>query len=77
MDTQPEQILNVALTLTESERAGLAASLIRSLDDAPDPDADTKWANEIERRIGEIDAGSVQLEAWEAVMSKMRERRNG
>ena len=49
MDTQPKQILNVALTLPEAERAGLAASLIRSLDDAPDPDADAKWATEIEK----------------------------
>jgi putative addiction module component (TIGR02574 family) len=77
MDTQPKQILDVALTLPESDRAGLAASLIRSLDDAPDPDADVKWATEIERRIRSIDGGSVELEAWDAVMAEMRDRRNG
>ncbi len=77
MDTQPKQILDIALTLPESERAGLAASLIRSLDDSPDPDADAKWSIEIERRIRSIDEGSAELEAWDTVMTKMRKRRNG
>ena len=77
MDTEPKQILDIALTLPESDRAGLAASLIRSLDDAPDPDADAKWAIEIERRIRTIDQGSVKLDEWDAVMATMRERRNG
>ena len=77
MDTQPKQILDIALTLPESDRAGLAASLIRSLDDAPDPDADASWAIEIERRIRCIDDGSVELEQLDAVMADMRERRNG
>ena len=77
MDTEPKQILDIALTLPESDRAGLAASLIRSLDDAPDPDADAKWAIKIERRIRTIDQGSVKLDEWDAVMATMRERRNG
>ena len=77
MDTQPKQILDIALTLPESDRAGIAASLIRSLDDAPDPEANAKWASEIERRIRSIDNGSAELEAWDAVMAKMRDRRNG
>ena len=77
MDTEPKQILDIALTLPESDRAGLATSLIRSLDDAPDPDADAKWAIEIERRIRTIDQGSVKLDEWDAVMATMRERRNG
>ena len=76
MDTQPK-LLDIALTLPENERAVLAASLIRSLDDAPDPKADVEWASEIEQRIRDIDEGSVQLEAWDDVMNKMRERRNG
>lgn len=77
MDAQPKQILDVALTLPESDRAGLAASLIRSLDDAPDPDSDAKWATEIERRIRSIEEGSAELEAWDAVMAKMHDRHNG
>ena len=77
MDSQPKQILDIALSLPESERAVLAATLIRSLDDASDPKADAEWATEIERRIHSIDDGSVELEPWDAVMNKLRERRNG
>ena len=77
MDTQPKQILDIALTLPETDRANLAASLIRSLDATPDPSADAAWAVEIERRIRSIDQGSVELEAWDDVMVKMRERRDG
>ena len=77
MDTQPKQILEIALTLPESERGFLAASLIRSLDDAPDPNADAEWATEIERRIRSIDDGTVELVPWGTVMNDLRERRNG
>jgi len=77
MDTQPKQLLDIALTLPETDRANLAASLIRSLDATPDPSADEAWVVEIERRIRSIDQGSVELEAWDDVMVEMRERRNG
>jgi putative addiction module component (TIGR02574 family) len=77
MDTQPKQILDIALALPESDRANLAALLIRSLESTPDPSADAAWAVEIERRIRGIDQGSVELEPWDDVMDKMRERRNG
>ncbi|MFT5303115.1 MAG: putative addiction module component (TIGR02574 family) [Mariniblastus sp.] len=77
MDTQPKQILDITLTLPESDRANLAASLIRSLDATPDPSADAAWATEIERRIRDIDQGPVQFDSWDNVMVSMRERRNG
>ena len=77
MDTQPEQLLDIALALPEKARANLAASLIRSLDATPDPSADAAWASEIERRIHEIDQGTVELKPWDDVMDSMRERRNG
>jgi putative addiction module component (TIGR02574 family) len=77
MDTQPQQLLDIALTLPETDRASLAALLIRSLDPISDPSADAAWATEIERRIRSIDDGSVELEPWGNVMSIMRERRNG
>ncbi len=77
MDTQPKQILDIALTLPEHDRGNLSASLIRSLDATPDPLADAAWASEIERRIRDIDDGSVELEPWSTLIDKMRDRRNG
>lgn len=51
MNTQPQELLSEALTLSEMERANPAGSLLRSLDPTPDPTADQAWAAEIERRM--------------------------
>ena len=77
MATQPKQLLDIALALPESQRAELATSLIRSLDDMPDPDAATEWASEIERRIESIDEGSIELQSWDDVMNRMSKNRDG
>ena len=77
MNTQPQELLNLALTLSEIERANLAGSLLRSLDPSSDPTADQAWAAEIERRVQAIDRGEVNLRPWDEVMYAMRQRRNG
>jgi putative addiction module component (TIGR02574 family) len=77
MRTQPNDLLNAALPLPKSDRAHLAASLLRSLDPPDDPQADAAWAAEIERRVNSIDNGDVKLVPWDDVMTAMRERRNG
>ncbi|MEO9593313.1 addiction module protein [Rhodopirellula bahusiensis] len=77
MDTQSQQLLATALGMPESDRATLAASLLRSLDPADDPLADAAWAAEIERRIESIDNGTAELRPWDDVMSEMRQRRSG
>ena len=77
MSTQTQELLTVALTLSEIERANLAGSLLRSLDPSPDPLADQAWAAEIERRVQAIDRGEVHLTPWDEVMAAMRQRRNG
>ncbi|MGH9809032.1 MAG: addiction module protein, partial [Terriglobia bacterium] len=50
-----------AAQLPDAERAELALSLIESLDGPGDPDVEEAWRLEIERRIGQIDRGEVQL----------------
>ncbi len=77
MDRHPREILESALALPESERADLAASLIRSLDSDVDEDANTAWAAEIQRRLRSIDNGEVTLIPWDDVISELRERKNG
>ena len=67
MNTQPQELLSAALTLSEMERANLAGSLLRSLDPIPDPTADQAWAAEIERRMQAIDRGEVKLTPWDDV----------
>jgi len=57
-------ILKDALQLPEPDRADLAAMLIESLDSQVDEDAEAAWDTEIERRIAELDNGSVRAVPW-------------
>jgi putative addiction module component (TIGR02574 family) len=59
MQTQFETLEAEALKLTVAERAKLAEHLIASLDE--DSEIEEAWAAETERRIAEIEAGTVQL----------------
>ena len=63
-----------ASELSEAERADLALSLIESLDGPADPDVEEAWRIEIERRIGQIDRGEVQLIPGDEVFAKLRRR---
>ena len=48
-----------ALKLTPGERAAFAQLLLASLDE--DAEIEDAWAVEVERRIAEVEAGSVQV----------------
>jgi putative addiction module component (TIGR02574 family) len=64
MDTSVKRLLDEALQLPESVRADLAGSLIESLDPQSDEDVDAAWAEEIGRRVRELDAGVTQSVPW-------------
>ena len=63
-----------AAQLPEPERAELALSLIESLDGRADEGVEDAWAREIERRIGEIERGEVQLIPGDEVFARLRRR---
>jgi len=63
-----------AFRLSEVERAELALSLIESLDGPPDEGADKAWRVEIERRMGQIERGEVELIPGEEVFARLRRR---
>ncbi len=65
MTQATESLLADALRLDERARAELAAQLLASLDGPSDPDAATAWAEEIERRVNALEAGTERLESWE------------
>lgn len=58
-----DAVLADALQLDAKARAEIAAQLIASLDGPPDPDAETAWRAEIQRRVAEIEAGTATLES--------------
>ncbi len=64
-------VLADALRLDDDARAELAAELVASLDGPADPDAESAWDAEIERRIAAIEAGTIPLEPWDQVRRRI------
>ena len=64
-------VLADALRLDDDARAALAAELLGSLDGPADPDAESAWDAEIERRIAAIEAGTIHPESWEQVRRRI------
>jgi putative addiction module component (TIGR02574 family) len=65
------ELLQQALSLTDEERAGLAASQLNSLDSSPDPDAEELWQEEISRRASALDSGQAKTIPWQEVQSQV------
>ena len=57
-------ILKQALRLPPEARAALAGSLLDSLDEPLDRDAEAAWEAEVALRVREIDEGTVTLIPW-------------
>jgi putative addiction module component (TIGR02574 family) len=58
------EILKEALKLPPEARAALAGTLLDSLDETVDKDAESAWEAEIIVRLKEIDEGKVKLIPW-------------
>ena len=71
MTKAAQALLADALRLDPDARAALAAELLASLDGPADPDAESAWNAEIERRVSAIEAGTVRLEPWEQVKRRI------
>jgi putative addiction module component (TIGR02574 family) len=69
-----EEVLRDATELSERDRAALAGLLIESLEGEPEFDAEAAWADEIERRVTELDTGAVKTVAWEEVRRRLLNR---
>ena len=68
------ELLQEASQLPEADRAELAGRLLDSLHGEPDEGVETAWAEEIERRIRQIDSGEVKTIPWEEVRAKLYAR---
>src|SRR5882757_2468324 len=64
MTQEAQELLKKALTLPDKERADMAGSLIDSLDDTIDENADAVWQDEVARRLEEIRSGKVKTISW-------------
>jgi putative addiction module component (TIGR02574 family) len=77
MTGKVQKILEEALTLPPAERADLAASLLDSLDEGQDDAVDEAWAEEIKRRIEDVDSGRVKTIPWSEARKRFLALRNG
>lgn len=71
MEPNVNEIFREAIQLPERDRATLAGLLIETLDPVSEPDVETAWSEEIERRLAEVDAGAVELISWEEVRAEL------
>jgi putative addiction module component (TIGR02574 family) len=64
MKSDASKILEAALKLPPEARAAIAGSLIESLDEEVDENAEAEWAEEIARRVEDLDSGKAKTIPW-------------
>ncbi|HXG66825.1 MAG TPA: addiction module protein [Blastocatellia bacterium] len=69
-----DEIMNAALSLPPGARAMLAEHLLESLDAPDQKEIDAIWAEQVEKRIQEVDEGKVEAIPGEQVLSDLRSR---
>ena len=74
MNRDAADILRDALDLPPEARAALAGSLLDSLDQTVDEDAESAWGSEIVARLKELDEGRVQLVPWAEARRRIADR---
>lgn len=71
-----DEILGNALKQPETDRARIAEALIASLDVPVDHKVDQAWQVEIDKRLREIDSGTVKCVPWEEVRDRLYRNAN-
>ncbi|KYF77759.1 hypothetical protein BE18_22650 [Sorangium cellulosum] len=74
-----EDVLVVALRLSAEDRAAVAAALIQSLDEPEQTteEVEAAWAEEIQQRLADVDAGVVTPVPWPEARSRILAAANG
>jgi putative addiction module component (TIGR02574 family) len=74
MSDKVKAILSAAMELTDAERVDLADLLFCSVSPEYQAEVDQSWAEEIDRRVKEIDDGTAELVPWEQVRDRLLKR---
>jgi len=77
MSPETDELLQKAMLLPAEDRAALASSLIDSLDQTVDEDAEIVWQQEISRRWEEVKSGKVKTIPWRETQRKGQELLRG
>jgi putative addiction module component (TIGR02574 family) len=73
MSPDVEKLLEAAMKLPPEARAALAGSLIESLDELVDEDAERLWSAEVAERVRDLDQGRVKPVPWSTARRKIVE----
>ena len=74
MARSAQELFEEAMRLDPEERATLMRLLIENLDGESEEGAEDAWRLEIERRMAELDSGSVQTVPWEELKARLYRR---
>ena len=74
IERDAKAVLEEALSLPESERAGLAGALLESLEPVQDVDWEDAWRKEIAARVAGLDSGERETISWEEICSRLSAR---
>jgi putative addiction module component (TIGR02574 family) len=74
MARSARELFEEAMRLTPEERATLMRLLIEALDAEAEQGVEDAWRVEIERRMAELDSGSVETIPWDEVRARLHRR---
>lgn len=74
MARSAQELFEEAMRLDAEERATLMRLLIENLDGESEEGVEDAWRLEIERRMAELDSGSVQTVPWEELKARLYRR---
>ena len=74
MARSAQELFDEAMRLEPQERATLMRLLIEALDADTEEGVEDAWRVEIERRMAELDAGSVETIPWDEVRARLYRR---
>ena len=74
MARSAQELFEEAMRLDPEERATLMRLLVESLDTESEEGVEDAWRLEIERRMAELDSGSVQTIPWEELKARLFRR---
>ena len=74
MATVKNKFFDEVLSLPADARMELVQKLLASLNLPIQPEIDRMWAEEAERRVGQIDRGEVELIPGEEVFERIRKK---
>ena len=72
MGKAEDRVLDEALSLPADARISLVERLLTSLNLPAKEEIDRLWADEVERRVGEIERGEVELISGEQIFENVR-----